>query len=179
MRKKYRPPLSTTLALTAGLLALPSISWGNPIGVGTTSLGFDNNGLINGDFGSLTGNFVFDTVTGKLSSWDLQATAGLTGGTNETYNSADAAAGASVLVSTDANGNQVLDFFEAFSTVNEIQLVVACGGVQNCLNQASNGMSFNLVTGPCDPSQVCGFSGEQIGVPTEFAERQLSRASSM
>lgn len=174
MRKMYLHPLKTTLALTAGLLALSSMSWGNPASLGTTSLAFDNNGFSNADFGSVTGNFAINAGTNSVTSWDLKLSTGQAGGSTDEFNSADTAAAASVFVTTDANGNQVIDFFQAFATVDELQIVVACAGTQNCLTQAANGMSFNLVTGACSVSAVCGNSGLFLGVPDLFQEFMLA-----
>jgi hypothetical protein len=159
-------PLKTTLALTASLLALSSMAWSNPLGVGSTTLSFT-------DGSTVTGFFAVTAGTNQISSWDLQLTPSADGVFgSETYSSTDA--NGSSFVGSDANGNQILSFFDVFGAdVNELQIVVACGGVQNCLTQASAGTSFALVTGPCNVGFVCGNSGEFFQVPDGFGQRLL------
>lgn len=170
MRKKYQHRLKTTLALTAGLLALSSISWGNPIGLGTESLAFTNNGLVSGDFGSLTGNF--QLTNGALTSWDFTLSAGTLGGTAETYQSGVAGNSGSL---SYFNGDAFISLFGTFGNdSNELQLVVDCGGVATCLNQATSQTSFNLVTGACSVGATCGNSGELLQIPDNFGERMLA-----
>lgn len=109
------------------------------------------------DGSTVTGYFTLDTATNTLTSWDFTTTAGTLFGA-ETFNSADAAQGASGTIVTNSNGDEVLSFGENQTAIRgELDLVIACGGTVNCLTNAnlSSPQSFALNTGP-QPSPCPG-----------------------
>jgi hypothetical protein len=97
----------------------------------------------------------------------------------DVYNSADTAAAPTVLVLSNFSGNEVLSFEENHTAQrDELDIVVACNGVTNCLTTATTGSSFHTTAGgtePCGPpGTFCIQSGEQFGVPEVLLSRPLA-----
>ena len=120
--------------------------------------------------GTATGSFIYDVTTNKIISYDFALTASGVGAPNafgaSTYNSADTAIGTSSIVLSNPNGDEVFSFFEiqpSQNRGNDFDIVIACGGVANCVTQATVGNSFAIVPGDC--GLTCDSSGEQTGVP--------------
>jgi hypothetical protein len=162
----------TTLVLAVSLALFSGVAAAASLPIGTETIGF-----ITG--GTATGSFVFNTVTNQLTSWNFQLTAGGVFGSTS-YNSADASAAPTGIILSNFNKDQVFSFEENHvSTRDEFDIVVVCGGVANCLTQASVGMSFMVASGPtpCPPSGQPGFcieSGEQLNVPESLQQRLLA-----
>jgi hypothetical protein len=135
------------------------------------------------DGSTMTGFFAL-TSTNQLVSWNFLYSGGTTLGA-ETFNSADTTCGLNCvaaptgLVVSNFNGDEVLTFEEnqPNGTRQEFDIAVACGGVANCLTQASTGMTF-AVEGPITfptpcPGQFCIESGLQC-VPEGFCTHFLA-----
>jgi hypothetical protein len=125
----------------------------------------DTTATVNATFvppgGTVTGTFTFSPTT--VTTWDLTASSGTLG--TEVFNSADTSSLPTFTSLNNSNGDQVLSFEEFFGTLrDELDLVVACGGVANCLFSSTGAVTLSLVTGSSCPS--VGFcSYELIGVP--------------
>ena len=120
--------------------------------------------------GTATGSFTYDATTNKILDYNFSLSSSGTGAPISfgatTYNSADTAIGTSSIVVSNPNGDEVFSFFEiqpSQSRLDEFDIVIACGGVANCVTQATEGNSFAIVSGNCGPT--CVSSGEQTGVP--------------
>jgi hypothetical protein len=129
--------------------------------------------------GTASGTFTFNTGTNQVGSWDLMTT--FTGSTRtDVYNSANTAAAPTVLVVSNFSGNEVLAFEqnEPTSQRDELDIVIACHGVANCLTTGTTGSSFATTAGgtePCGPpGTFCIQSGEQFGVPEVLSSRDLA-----
>ncbi|HWO36228.1 MAG TPA: PEP-CTERM sorting domain-containing protein [Candidatus Acidoferrum sp.] len=110
----------------------------------------DNLGLADGN--TVTGSFVYDPVTNSVVSYSFTSTGF---GVNAVWSSAT---GAGSIVLTNEDGDQVFGFDagQSYGAIGELDLVLSCGGVLNCAEQASNGNSFALTTGPNNfPSASC------------------------
>jgi hypothetical protein len=137
-----------------------------PIG-GSATIPFSNGG-------TLSGFFEINVASGGIVSWDLTSTAFGT----HVYD--EAIAGASSLVTSNSNGNQVLSFFQVFpdgavQSTFELDIVLDCDGVPNCLRSAKENIAFAVVGGfvPCLPGQtLCVSSGEQR--PNGFGQHFLT-----
>lgn len=167
--------IKMTLALSASLAMFWGVALAEPLPVGTTTLDF-------ADGSTASGFFVYDPTTNKLTSWDFQLLGSVNGVFGaHTYNSADDPATADPTGSffSNFNGYQVFAFKEFFGTVrDEFDIVVACGGVANCITQATAGITFPVASGPtpCPGAGQTGFcieSGEQLNVPEDSDERFL------
>jgi hypothetical protein len=125
------------------------------------------------DGGTATGSFVYDATTNTVVSFDFTTTEGTGGSTF---------VGTGGVVLDNQDGDEVFAFDAFQSTqnqVDEIDIVVSCGGVANCVTQATDGNSFAITAGPNNyPSATCpnqgttslttGYciaSGQQFNVP--------------
>jgi hypothetical protein len=132
--------------------------------------------------GAASGTFTFNTATNKVTSWNLVTT--FIGSTaTDVYNSADdpSTAAPTVIVLTNFSGNEVLSFEENNLSTNqrdELDIVIACNGVANCLTTGTTGSSFATTAGgtePCGPpGTLCIQSSEQFGVPEVLNSRNLA-----
>ena len=162
--KMFRLLLSRTAIAACGMLLLLAGS------AAADTLDFTNGG-------TLTGSFVYDATTNTIVSFDFTTTEG-SGGSTFSGPVAGTSGGG---ILTNQDGDEVI-FFDAFQPsqgvgqTDELDIVVSCGGVANCLQQATDGNSFAVVAGPNTyPSTSCpnagastGFciaSGEQFDVP--------------
>jgi hypothetical protein len=120
--------------------------------------------------GTVTGTFTFSPTT--VTSWDLTASGGTLG--TENFNSADTSSLPTFTPLNNPNGDQVLSFEQFFGTLrDELDLVVACGGVANCLFASTGAVTLSLVTGSSCPSG--GFcSDELFGVPETTNGRNIA-----
>jgi len=134
----------------------------------------DTTATVNATFvapgGTVTGTFTFSPTT--VTSWDLTASGGTLG--TEVFNSADTSNAPTFFALTDSNGDQVLSFEENIGALrDELDLVVACGGVANCLFASTGAVTLSLVTGSSCPSGgIC--SGELFGVPETLNGRNIA-----
>ena len=119
------------------------------------------------DGNTVSGHFVYDATTNKIVSFAFTSTA--FGGT--TF---DSSTGAGAIVLSNQDGDQVLGFDagQSYGAIGELDIVLSCGGVANCIAQASNGNSFGVTAGlpncPDPNSAATGFcieSGQQYSVP--------------
>jgi hypothetical protein len=137
--------LKTTILAGVMVTVLAASALGDGLPLGTQTLNFTDGSTMTGFF-TLSGN--------TLTSWDFQYSGGTSFGA-ETFDSADTSCGAgcvsapSSLVASNFNGDEVLTFEEnqPDGTRQEFDIAINCGGVANCLTQASTGMSF-AVEGP-------------------------------
>lgn len=126
------------------------------------------------DWNTVTGSFVYDATTNSVVSFDFTSTAG--GGTSFVGNGG--------IIVNNQDGDQVFSFDSlqpAFGRTDELDIVLACGGVLNCAEQATTGNSFAIAAGnptcPSNPSAAAGFciaSGQQFGVPETLSSDLLS-----
>lgn len=119
--------------------------------------------------GTVSGNFVYDPVTDSIVSWSLTSDTAQWG--SHLYDSsAPAATGASASISSNTNNDQVLSFGQNFSIGGgatdrwELDIVIGCFGVANCVTFGDPNESFAIVSGsaPCAPGAHCVLSGEQL-----------------
>jgi hypothetical protein len=125
-------------------------AFASPTGVG--SLAFDNGG-------TLSGFFTYDATNHLITDWDLTSTAfgshqylpGVGGGIGN--------------VLSNSNNDQVLLFDQSFSGVTyELDIVFACNGHANCIDDGTLTTSFAVVGShvTCPPGTLkCISSGEQ------------------
>lgn len=155
------------------VLLFASMASASTVGAGGVTLPFA------GGQGTVTGYFQLDAA-GQLTAWNFQVTPNYAFQTF-TYTNTDPNQGAlisgtdpSSILKPNKNGDQILMFYSGISNsfgLSELDLVIACGGVANCLsaNGAAN-MSFALATGAlgfaCDPAipGKCTQSGEQYSL---------------
>jgi hypothetical protein len=141
------------------LMLTAAVARANPIG---GSLFFNNGG-------TLSGHFDFDPAaadpTHPFVSWLLTTTAF---GTTHIYDSASTGVGASSIMLSNRDNDQVLSFFQVFQdgavqSTFELDIVIACGGVANCYTNAAEGTTFALVGQHTCPAGtgLCVSSGEQ------------------
>src|SRR3981189_1502552 len=111
--------------------------------------------------GTATGSFIYDATTNKILDYNFTLSASGVGAPvsfgASTYNSADTAIGTGSIVFSNPNGEEGFSFFEiqpSQSRLNEFDIVIACGGVANCVTQATLGNSFAVVPGNCGPTCV-------------------------
>lgn len=124
--------------------------------------------------GTLAGSFEIAPGTNTITSWDLTATGVFGFNGSHEYTNTATAAGAGSIILTNSDGDEVLAFDQNFGTegLDELDIVIACGGTANCLNQATTAtpMSFALgSTTPCaSGGTLCVVSGESqvVGVVT-------------
>jgi len=156
------------ITLTCGVGA----AMANSVPLGTTTLSFL-------DGSTVTGYFDLNAGANTLTSWSFTTTAGTFPA--ETFNSADPAAAAPTgTIVSNFNGDEVLSFEENLGPFRqELDIVVACGGVLNCLTQATTAtpMSFAVegpiaFPSPC-PGQFCIESGLQ-NVPETLVANGLA-----
>jgi len=125
----------------------------------------DNLPLADGN--TVTGSFVYDPTTNSIVSYDFTSTGF---GVNSTFSSTTSSGS---IVLSNQDGDQVFAFDEgqSYGAVGELDIVISCGGVANCAEQASNGNSFAITAGlpPCpNAGTATGFciaSGQQYSVP--------------
>jgi PEP-CTERM motif len=132
--------------------------------------------------GTVNGSFIYDATTNSVVSFNFTTTAA-GGFGNEVYNNTNIGSGAVVL--TNQNGDQVFGFdaLQASGTeVDELDIVLSCGGVVNCATQASlapPGTSFAITAGfpPCGTGAgFCIASGLQNSVPGGLQPEDLLSA---
>jgi hypothetical protein len=122
--------------------------------------------------GTLTGSFQITPGTNTIVSYDLTATNVFGFNGSHEYVNTDASALFGIL--TNSDGDEVLSFTQNFGNegLDELDIVIACNGTVNCLNQATTAtpMSFALgSTTPCaNGGTLCIVSGESqvVGVVT-------------
>lgn len=128
--------------------------------------------LANGN--TVTGSFVFDATTNAVVSFNFTSNESLNG-TTTVWNSTDTAQGANAFISTNPGGDQVFSFFEAqaadLNIADELSLVISCGGVTNCVQQAVDGNSFALTLGTTCPT--CNISQVALNVPADLVDDQI------
>jgi hypothetical protein len=117
--------------------------------------------------GTVTGSFIYDMTTNSVISFNFTTTAG-GGFGNESYIGPVLGSGAVVVSNQD--GDQVFSFdsVQSDGTVDELDIVLSCGGVLNCAQLAAPNSSFAVTTGfpPCpNPGGKCIASGLQNQVP--------------
>ncbi len=118
------------------------------------------------DGSTVSGSFVYDATTNTITSFDFTSNAF---GTTSTFDSSSPNAQCfgvpCVGIFSNANGDEVLGFdaAQSYGATGELDLVLSCGGVANCLQQASNGNSFGIVAGNCGSS--CFSSQQWYSVP--------------
>lgn len=126
-----------------------------------------DNTLSLADGNTVTGSFVYDPTTNSVVSYSFTSTAyGLS-----SQWSSSTSSGSVVLSNQD--GDQVFAFDEgqSYGAIGELDIVISCGGVLNCAEQASNGNSFAIAAGypPCPNAGTttgyCIASGDQYSVP--------------
>ena len=141
--------LGYCLIALAVLAFCSSAAWADPM-VGTTPLNWCSTSLCTGDQGTLTGYFVLDS-TGAVTSWDLTTTDGSVDGSH--YTTSDAASPAIV-----SGGGTAYTFSDHFFSGHNLggdpniplynggtlTISVDCGGVANCLAQATPGQFFTI-----------------------------------
>lgn len=125
--------------------------------------------------GSLTGSFQIAPGTNSIVSYDLTATNVFGFSGPHEYTNTDPSALFGIL--TNSDGDEVLSFDQNFADgLDELDIVIACNGTLNCLNQATTAspMSFALgsTTPPCPIGGLCVVSGEQavVGVSGAFLQ---------
>ena len=110
--------------------------------------------------GTATGSFVYDATTDTIVSFDFTTTEG--GGGGSTF------VGTGGIIFTNQDGDQALAF-DSFQPnqgpvvngspigqTDELDIVVSCGGVTDCLTEAVDGDSFAITSGPNNyPSTTC------------------------
>jgi len=134
----------------------------------------DTTATVNATFvppgGTVTGTFTFSPTT--VTTWDLTASGGTLG--TQVFNSADTANAPTFFGTANSNGDQVLSFEENIGTQrDELDFVLACGGVANCLFTSSGTATFSLDTGSACPT--IGFcSVEFFNVPETLNQRNIA-----
>jgi hypothetical protein len=123
---------------------------------------------------TVAGNLVYDITTNQILSFDF-TTSGTGGFGGQSYIGSapyTSASSSSAVVLSNSDGDQVFSMVAVQSDgidVDELDLVVACGGVANCVTQASaTGTSYALAIGsPTCPTTggLCIASGIQNDVP--------------
>jgi hypothetical protein len=158
--------LTVIIAACCMMLLPVGAAQANPIG---GSLVFDNGA-------TLSGAFNIDPANGNaITSWDFTSTAF---GTSHNYNSNTVVDGAAHGVFSNANGDQILSFFQVFDdgavrSTFELDLVLNCMGTANCFTAAAENTTFALVgRTTCPPGGLCVASGEQR--PNAFGEHLLN-----
>jgi hypothetical protein len=136
--------------------------------------------------GTVTGSFVYDVTTNSVVSFNFTTTAGGGFGNevfvgNAPYTNTSTA---SAIVLTNQNGDQVFGFdaVQANGEVDELDIVVACGGFANCVqnNPNAKGNSFAIAAGfptcpnPGTSTGFCIASGLQNQVPGSLSGLLLS-----
>jgi hypothetical protein len=133
-----------------------------PIG-GNATINYEN------AHGTVSGDFIYDPATDTITSW--QITSNTTDFGIHVYDSsAPAAAGASSIKLNNSNNDLVLAFGQTFPYGGatdrfELDIVINCFGVANCVTFGDPNESFAIVGGPapCAPGAVhCIPSGEQL-----------------
>jgi hypothetical protein len=141
--------LGLVLLCLAVLAVAPAITKADPL-VGTTPIGWCSTSLCTGDQGTLTGYFVLDS-TGTITNWDLTTTSGSVTGSHYTPSDAN-------LPAFVAGGGTVYEFSDQFASGHflggdpnsplfnggTLTITVDCGGVANCLAQATPGQFFTI-----------------------------------
>lgn len=130
------------------------------------------------DGDTVQGSLVYDITTNSILSFDF-TTSGTGAFGGESFIGAapyTPASSASAIVLTNSDGDQVFSMVavQTNSMVDELDLVVACGGVPNCVTTASaTGTSYALAIGappaPCPNTGICIQSGIQNGVPESLS----------
>jgi hypothetical protein len=133
--------------------------------------------------GTATGTFDLDTNTDTVTSIDISVTPQSNGSFgSRTYTYPDSG-DSDAAVLTDANGDEVISIDEAFDGTSsglgnpgtdELDIVIACDGVADCLTDATPGTSFAIATSEtCPPpgSGLCIASQEALGVPESLLGR--------
>ena len=116
------------------------------------------------DGNTVTGSFVYDATTNTIVSFNFTSTED--GGT--TFSSAS---GGFAGVFNNQNGDEAIGFdqSQSYGAIGELDIVLSCGGVAGCLQNASNGNSFALTAGvpACNPTGtgLCLASGQWYSVP--------------
>jgi hypothetical protein len=137
--------LAACLLLTAGAAMADSLSFANG--------------------GTVSGSFVYDQTTNTIVSFNFASTE--FGGTTFA-GPVQGSTGGIILSNTD--GDEVFSFIAPSNDpnspgdLNELDIVIACGGVANCATQGTVGNSFALSVGnpACTPTTIlCIASGEQ------------------
>lgn len=139
------------------------------------SSGFaDSTASVNATFvapgGTVTGTFTFNSTT--VTTWDLTASGGTLG--TQVFDSADTSNAPTFFGTANSNGDQVLSFEENIGTQrDELDFVLACGGVANCLFTSTGAVTFSMVTGSgCPTNGFC--SVEFFGVPETLNQRNIA-----
>lgn len=127
---------------------------------------------------TVTGSLVYDITTNQILSFDFTTTGTVTYGGQSYIGSAPYTntSTSSAVVVTNNDGDQVfsMDALQNNATgpLDELDLVVACGGAANCVTQASaTGTSYALTIGaPTCPTTggFCIESGIQNNVPSSL-----------
>jgi len=122
------------------------------------------------DGSTVSGSFVYDATTNTITSFSFTSTA--FGGTSFVNSgSCTSTSTACSIVLSNQNGDEVLAFdgVQPYQATGELDIVLSCGGVANCLSAASVGNSFAVTAGV--PNCVVGApgfciaSGQQYSVP--------------
>jgi hypothetical protein len=139
---------------------LAGTAWANPLPNGSATTTFVNGG-------TLSGSFTLTPGTSSITTFDLTSTAY---GVSQVFSPASGGGvGISLTNDNNTNMNQVLGFDQSFTNnpttnIYEVDIVVQCHGVANCLTHAARGTAFALDTGtqPCPPQALhCIPAGEQ------------------
>lgn len=166
--------LLTVLAACAIVTTLAGSARANGLNLGTETYLF-------ADGSTMTGFFTLTPGTTTITGWNFQYSGGTSGFGAATLSSADAANAPSSFVVSNFNGDEVLSFEEnePDHTRWEFDIAVACGGVIDCLSNATAGMTFAVegtIVFPSPCPGPCVESGLQR-VPEGFGQAPLAANS--
>jgi len=124
------------------------------------------------DGSTVTGSFVYDATTNNVVSFDFTTTGTATFGGESFIGPVSQTSGATVI--SNQNGDEAFTFDSVQSSgfVDELDIVVSCQGVANCVNQSTVGNSFAITAGQptCGPTGFCIASGIQNNVPESLSQ---------
>lgn len=125
------------------------------------------------DGSTVTGSFVYDATTNTVVSFDFTTAGTATFGGESFIGPVTGSSGAVVI--SNQNGDEVFAFdsVQPSGFVDELDIVVSCVGVANCVNQATVGNSFAITAGQpsCpNPALFCVASGIQNNVPESLSQ---------
>jgi hypothetical protein len=113
--------------------------------------------------GTVSGSFIYDQTTNNVVSFDFSSSE-----FGATTFSGPVSGSTSAIILSNTDGDEVFSFFAQSNDpnspgdLNELDIVIACGGVVNCATQGTVGNSFALAIGnPACTISPCIASGEQ------------------
>ncbi len=124
------------------------------------------------DGSTVTGSFIYDATTNSVVSFDFTTSGTATFGGESFVGPVSQSSSAIVLNNLDGDQVFAFDSVQSSGFVDELDIVVSCGGVANCVNQATVGNSFAITAGQptCGTTGFCIASGIQNNVPESLSQ---------